>query len=163
MFDPDYFQLELYNAPYNTEDAAMKSRTMISTIVPPGFEYGYSVAITGEQGDFFRIRFIGEEEHPVCSNCNDSSYFVRKGTLGTWAYNYSNARQEYVPVPLYKEPRATAKRAATIEGGTVVILDIADGWLFVETTGKAKKRRGWLSPQMQCGDPAGTFSCVNNK
>ena len=106
MFNPTYFQLEIYKTP--TEFTNIPYNSGSSWIIPPNFEVGYSVIITGKQGDFFRIKF-DEEEHPLCYQCNDSSYYVKKGTLGTWVYNYNDSIDDFVSVPLYEKPCVNSK------------------------------------------------------
>ncbi|MDR0790656.1 MAG: hypothetical protein LBO06_07655 [Bacteroidales bacterium] len=146
MFNSDFFQLEIYNTPYMPAN---------STIIPPNFEVGYSVIITGKQDDFFRIKF-NEEENPVYSQCEDCDYYVKKGTLGTWIYNINDTNGEYEAIPIYKEPNTNSKVVANLkkENSVVIILDVQGEWMFVETI-TGKRKRGWLNPKMQCGDPYG--------
>jgi hypothetical protein len=154
MFNPNFFQLEIYNKP--TEITIPYERAN-SCIIPPSFEVGHSVIITGKQGDFFRIKFNEEEENPVNSQCKGCTYYVKKGTLGTWVYNYNYGTDEFEPVPLYKEPCKNSKITTMLKGkdSVVIILDIQGDWMFVETFTKGKKKSGWLDPKMQCGNPYG--------
>ena len=154
MFNPVFFQLEVYKRPI--ESTVLPYNSGSSWIVPPNFEVGYSVIITGKQDDFFRIKF-NEVEHPLCYQCNDSSYYVRRGTLGTWVYNYNDSIDDFDSVPLYEEPSLNSKIITQLKGkdSVVIILDIEGSWMFVETIAKGKKKRGWLDPKMQCGNPYG--------
>ena len=154
MFNPDFFQLEIYTTP--TESINLPYNPGSLWIIPPNFEVGYSVIITGKQGDFFRIKF-NEEKHPLCYQCNDSSYYVKKGTLGTWIYNYNDSIGDYDVVPLYEEPCVSSKIITKVkkENSVMVILDIEENWMLVETIAKGKKKRGWLNPKMQYGNPYG--------
>lgn len=153
MFNPNFFQLEVYNMP---TDSTIPHQPANSYIIPSSFEVGYSVIITGEQGDFFRIKF-NDEEHPLCYQCNDSSYYVKKGTLGTWIYNYNDSIDDYDLVPLYENPCLDSKIITKVkkENSVVIILDIKESWMLVETIAKGKKKKGWLDPKMQCGNPYG--------
>lgn len=153
MFNPKFFQLEIYYIP---TDSTIPYARANPSIIPPNFEVGYSVIITGKQGDFFRIKF-NEEKHPLCYQCNDSTYYVKKGTLGTWIYNYNDSIDDYDSVPLYEEPSVGSKIITKVkkENSVVIILDINGSWIFVETIAKGKKKRGWLDPKMQCGNPYG--------
>ncbi|WP_280764615.1 hypothetical protein [Parabacteroides sp. PFB2-10] len=136
----------------------MRADEIISSILPPDFETGYSVIITGKQGDYFRIKF-NEEENPVDSQCEDCDYYVKKGTLGTWVKNYNDATDEYMDVPLYEKPTTNAKIIVQLkqEDSVVIVLDVDGKWMFVETiSSKKEKKRGWLDPKMQFGNPYGT-------
>ena len=151
-FNFNFFQLEIYNRP---TDSIIPYQRANHYIIPPNYEAGYSVIITGKQGDFFRIKF-NEDEHPICYKCNDSSYYVKKGTLGTWIYNYNDSIDDYDFVPLYEKPCADSKIINKVkkENSVVIILDIEGSWMLVETI-KGKKQKGWLDPRMQCGNPYG--------
>ncbi|HNY62253.1 MAG TPA: hypothetical protein PLH70_05005 [Bacteroidales bacterium] len=139
MFNPKFFHLEV-----NTTANEPHNRTY--WICPPDFEQGHAVIITGKQGDFFRIKFT-DEVNPVCGEfCEDSSFFVKKGTLGTWVYNYDYDTRIYNVVPLYKKPHADSKIVAKLtDEGAVVILDCEGSWIYVETITKGRKKRGWLN------------------
>jgi len=153
MFNPQYFQLEVYSIPTDSVIPYHKSNAFI---IPPSFEAGYSVAITGKQGDFFRIKF-NDEVHPLCHQCNDSIYYVKKGMLGTWIFNYDNRKDDYESVPLYEEPSEDSMIIARVDQSinVVVIWDIKGSWMLVETIAKGRKKKGWLDPKMQYGDPYG--------
>lgn len=154
MFNPSYFQLEIYRAPNEATNLPYNRGSL--WIVPPNFEAGYSVIVTGKQGSFFRIKF-NEEEHPVCYQCNDSIYYVKKGTLGTWIYNNNKKIDNNDILPLYENPNTNSRIVAKVkqDHGVVVIIDIDGDWMLVETISKRKKKRGWLDPKMQRGNPYG--------
>ena len=157
MFNPDYFQLKIYNMP--TESNIPYGRAN-SYIIPPNYEAGYPVTITGTQGDFFSIKF-GEDfgySHPICYNCADTTYYVKKGTLGTWVDNFDG--ENYLDVPLYEKSDTSSKVITKLKSEddvVVLILDISENWMYVETFSDKEKRRGWLDPKMQFGDPHGAF------
>ncbi len=148
MFNRDFFQLELF-------DSINPVQKTNCYIIPPSFETGHSVVIIGKQGYFFKIKF-NEEKHPVCHECKDNAYFVKKGDLGTWIYNFNDSTNKYDSIPLYEKPSLNSKIITKVEpsNSVAVILDIIWDWMLVETIGK-KKEKGWLCPQNQCGDPYG--------
>jgi len=155
MFNPNYFQLEIFNMP---TDLSIPYTPANSYIVPLNFEIGHAVIIIGEQSDFFKIKFNDKfGDNPINSQCIDCSYFVKKGTLGTWVFNFDNSTQEYVPVPFYQKPCENSKMITRLkkDDSVVVILDIQENWMYVETITQGKKKRGWLDPKMQCGNPYG--------
>jgi hypothetical protein len=155
MFNPNFFQLKIY---YFPTDSIIPYTEANSNIIPPNFEVGYSVIIIGKQRDFFKIIF-NEETHPLCYQCNDSTYYVKKGTLGTWIYNYNDSIDDYAPVPLYEKPSLDSKIITRVkkENSVAIVLDIDGNWMFIETIAKGKKKRGWLDPKMQCGNPYGLY------
>ncbi len=148
MFNRNFFQLEIF-------DSITPTLKTNCNITPPSFETGHSVVIVGKQGDYFRIKFI-EEEHPVCYECGDSAYYVKKRDLGTWIYNFNDSSSKYDSIPLYEKPSLNSKIITNVEpsNSVAVILDIIGDWMLVETIGK-KKEKGWLCPQNQCGNPNG--------
>ena len=155
MFNPNFFQLQIYNKPSEVSVPYERGNLWI---IPPSFEAGYSVIITGKQNDFFRIKFNEEENlNPIYYDFTDSNYYVKKGALGTWIYNYNSDTKIFESVPLYKEPCRNSKIITQIkkEDCIVIILDTEENWVFVETITKGKKKRGWLDPKMQCGSAYG--------
>jgi len=148
MFNPKYFQLEVYKKTTDPDHPDV-------WIIPPCFEYGHAVSIIGKQGDFFRIKFIDEEYHPICYNCSDTIYYVKKGTLGSWVFRFNFDTYDFDDeVPLYNKPHENSKTVAKLKTGEwVVILDCEGKWMYVESITKGKKKRGWLNPTMQCGNP----------
>ena len=55
-----------------------------------------------------------------------------------------------------KKPHEDSKTVAKLKTGEwVVILDCEEKWMYVESITKGKKKRGWLNPTMQCGNPVG--------
>jgi len=154
MFNPEFFQLEVYNAPNKLSNHPYNPGN--TWIIPSNFEVGHSVIITGIHGDFFRIKFK-EDEHPICYNCQDSVYYVKKGTLGTWIYNYNKNIEDFDLIPLYEKPDKDSKIITKIkkENSVAIILDIKENWMLIETISKKRKKRGWLDPSMQCGNPYG--------
>ncbi len=148
MFNRDFFQLELF-------DSISPAKKTNCHIIPPSFETGYSIIIIGKQGDFFKIKF-NEEKHPVCYECKDNIYYVKKGNLGTWIYNFNDSVSEFDSIPLYEKPSLTSNIITKVEpsNSVAVILDIILDWMLVETIGK-RQVKGWLCPQNQCGDPYG--------
>jgi hypothetical protein len=143
--------LEIYKEPTDT--------SLSSWIIPPNFEVGYSVVIKGKEKDFFEINF-DEIENPVNSQCKNCTYYVKKGTLGTWVLNSNDSTREYDPVPLYKESSIHSKIVARLKPKkdvVVLILDIDGEWMYVKTMSKGRKKYGWLNPKMQFGDPRGAY------
>jgi hypothetical protein len=158
MFNPNYFQLEIYRKP--TESKIQNVRTYPSLIIPPSYEVGYSVIITGTHGDFFSIKFNEDLgfDHPICYNCADTTYYVKKGTLGTWVQNFDG--KNFLDVPLYEKPNTGAKVITKLKSEddvVVLIMDISGNWMYVETFSDKEKKRGWLDPKMQFGDPYGAL------
>ena len=97
-----------------------------------------------QQSDFFKIKFNDKfGDNPINSQCIDCSYFVKKGTLGTWVFNFDNRTQEYVPVPFYQKPCENSKMITRLkkDDSVVVILDIQENWMYVETITQGKKKR----------------------
>jgi hypothetical protein len=155
-FNSEYLWLEIYKTP---TDSHIPYQRANPSIVPLDFDAGYSVVITGKQGDFFRIRF-NEKVDTVNSQCKDCYYYVKKGTLGTWVFNGFDSTGEYKSIPLYNDTSSNSKVITILkpEDSIVIILDIRDNWMFVETISKKKKKRGLLDPKMQYGDPLGLMN-----
>lgn len=76
--------------------------------------------------------------------------FVRKGTLAVNTRNYNNKC-----FPLYEAPDAMSRLVFQSHvQQTVIVYGICDGWLFVEAQDEYQQLvRGWLPPNMQCGNP----------
>ena len=76
--------------------------------------------------------------------------FVRKGTLAVNTRNYNNEC-----FPLYEAPDAMSRLVFQSHvQQTVIVYGICDGWLFVEAQDEYQQLvRGWLPPNMQCGNP----------
>lgn len=145
-FNFDFIYLDLYDS---------LTHFVQETVIPPNFDVGHPVMIIGKQGDFFKI--IIEEGAPPYyeQQVVGKEFFVKKGTLGTIIYNYNDSIDP-VPVPLYEKPSSNSAIIQIEEiNGVAIILDIQGDWMFIETIGKGKKKRGWLDPKMQCGNPYG--------
>ena len=76
--------------------------------------------------------------------------FVRKGTLAVNTRNYNNEC-----FPLYEAPDVMSRLVFQSHvQQTVIVYGICDGWLFVEAKNEfLRPVRGWLPPDMQCGNP----------
>ena len=76
--------------------------------------------------------------------------YVRKGTLAVNTRNYNNEC-----FPLYEAPDVMSRPVFQSHvQQTVIVYGICDGWLFVEAQDEYQQPvRGWLPPNMQCGNP----------
>lgn len=76
--------------------------------------------------------------------------FVRKGTLAVNTRNYNNEC-----FPLYEAPDVMSRLVFQSHvQQAVIVYGICDGWLFVEAKDEfLRPVRGWLPPDMQCGNP----------
>ena len=77
-------------------------------------------------------------------------FFVEKGALAVNTRNYDND-----PFVLYEYPDRKASVIVQIRAQqTVRIFGMKNGWLFVEArTDCGSCIRGWLPPELQCGNP----------
>jgi hypothetical protein len=147
-FNFDFIYLTLYDTSTNFT---------LGSAIPPNFDVGHSVIITGKQGDFFRIKFQEGVQGDYEQYLVGKEFCVEIGTLGTWIYNYNDSIDKYDSVPLYEEPSLNSKIITRVEeeNSVAIVLDINGSWMFVETIAKGNKKRGWLDPKMQCGNPYG--------
>lgn len=156
-FNSEFLLFEIYKSPNDSTFPYMKADANILSILPPNYDSGYGVIITGKDDDFFRIEF--KDIDPICPECTIHLYYVKKGTLGTWIANINDSTGEYNPVPLYEDPATDSKIITKLkpEDSVLLILDVNEKWMLVETISKGKKKRGWLDPKMQFGNPYGAF------
>jgi hypothetical protein len=150
-FNSNFLWLDLYDTLYTP---------VSSGAMPANFDVGHAVTITAKQDDFFRIKFFAIAPNDNDQHLDGKEFWVKKGTLGTWVANLNDSTGEYDPVPLYKDPSETSEinvKLDSVEETVVLILDICKNWMYVETISKERKKRGWLNPKMQFGNPYGSF------
>lgn len=104
-------------------------------------EAGHILQITDIDNLFFKVSFEDLELKDV---------WVKKGTLGLVTRNYDN--QE---LNLYDSPNLDSSVSAILKGEQIVrVLDVCNKWAYVETIDEDDgAKRGWLQPDMQCGNP----------
>ena len=75
--------------------------------------------------------------------------------MGSWVFRFNFDTYDFDDeVPLYNKPMKIQKQSHKLKTGEwVVILDCEGKWMYVESITKGKKKRGWLNPTMQCGNP----------
>ena len=146
----DYIYLPLYSEP--TDSLPTYS------VIPANFDVGHRITIIGKQGDFFKIIIEEGTPHDFEQQLVGKELFVKKGSLATWLIRYNGNTHDYISVPLYAEPSLNSKIIEQVapENSIARILDIKDGWMYVEPIIKgAEKQRGWLDPKSQLGNPYG--------
>lgn len=77
-------------------------------------------------------------------------FFVKKGSLAVNTRNYDNDS-----FFLYEAPDMASRCVfqSTVQQ-TVIVYGVCNGWLWVEAKDQDRKSiRGWLPPNMQCGNP----------
>ena len=98
---------------------------------------GYIVHIVADCGDTFRLDSDGMD------------LFIKKGEVAINTRNYDGAS-----LLLYEDPDRQAP--ATCFGNkekTVCVYGVFDGWVYVEIQNLGSTHRGWLPPEMICGNP----------
>lgn len=114
----------------------------------PAEETGHIVNIVDAKDSFFKIEFSFPEE----TNLKINHGWVKKGTLGLVTRNYDGKK-----VNLYSESDQSSPVSFSFDDVQVVqLLDVCNGWAYVETFDNNKSNKGWLEPEMQCGNPMTT-------
>lgn len=127
--DKEYF-LDIYDTP----------KGKLIRKIPPDEEAGYIVYILDVKDDFFNVDF---EELDI------KNVWIRKGTLGIVTRNYDSEK-----LNLYKNPKLESKVSYVLENEQIVkVLNVCNDWAYVETISDNKVQKGWLQPDMQCGNP----------
>ncbi|MEM9001141.1 MAG: hypothetical protein AAGB24_12830 [Bacteroidota bacterium] len=135
--DEDYL-LQIYDKP---------NGNVIGNL-PPAEETGHIINIIDSEGMFFRIEFSFPEE----TSLKNKYGWVKKGTLGLVTRNYDGQA-----VKLYSQPSLNSSVSHTFEEVQIVkILEVCNDWAYVETFEDQKSSKGWLKPEMQCGNPLTT-------
>lgn len=109
--------------------------------IGPDEEAGWIVNIIGKQDNYFLINI---------KDLSLDSIFVLKGTISLNTRNYDGQQIE-----LYKLSDKHSEIVAYLNGEqTVKILDVCKEWAYVEgKRANGKNVKGWLEPDMQCGNP----------
>ena len=152
-FNSNYLIQELYYAP---TDSTVPYAQAPPGIIPANFDVGNAVIISAKQGDFFRINLSTIAPCDNNQEFDGKEFWIKKGTLGTWMYNYNDNLDDFDSVPLYEKPSLNSKIITQVEkeNGVAIVLDIIGSWMLIETI-KGEKKKGWLDPRMQCGNPYG--------
>lgn len=118
----------------NTKGALLKE-------IDPDEEAGWIVQVIGVEGEYFKINI---------ADLNLNEVWVLKQSLSLNTRNYDGQ-----DIPLYKSPNKHSAEVATlIKEQTVIILDACRDWVYVKGKGRnGKEVKGWLEPDMQCGNP----------
>lgn len=108
-------------------------------IYPDPYEnnVGVIMEISGQWGDVFRV-------------CMGTGFWVPIGKVGVITRNYDGAL-----LCLYAKPSRNAPVVLRTHSVQIVpAYGLKDGWLYVEAVDdNGIKARGWLAPDMQCGNP----------
>lgn len=124
-------KLDIYNRPEDNN---------ILKAINSDEEAGYILQITGVENDFFKVSF---------EDLDFKNVWVRKGTLGLVTRNYDNKN-----LNLYDKPNLDSSISSVLEKEQIVrVLNVCNKWAYVETINEGKTKRGWLQPDMQCGNP----------
>ncbi len=109
--------------------------------IGPDEEAGYIVQIVGVRKDHFKIHIVDLEMENL---------WVEKGTISLNTRNYDIEK-----IPLYREADKSSDTVGHIViEQTVKILDVCEEWAYIEGKGKnGEIIKGWLEPDMQCGNP----------
>lgn len=133
--EDDAYLLNVYNKPEGE----------IIAKLPPAEEAGHIVNIVDIEKGFFKIEFEFIKE----TNLKSKYAWVKKGTLGLVTRNYDNKE-----LNLYDKPNIDSSVASVLKGEQIVkVLDVCNKWAYVETISQGDTKRGWLQPDMQCGNP----------
>lgn len=127
--DKAYF-LDIYDAPNGK----------IVRRIPPDEEAGHIVYISGVKDNFFEVDF---------EELNIKNVWIKKGMLGLITRNYDGRK-----LNLYKSPKLDSKVSSVLENEHIVkVMNVCNDWAYVETINDGKTKKGWLQPDMQCGNP----------
>lgn len=144
-YDFEYFHHYYFDSLIDTIDFH-KSKPLM----PPNLDVGHDVSILAKQGSYFKVKLLSGAPNDYCQDLVGNEFWIKKGELGTWIYNFNDS------IPLYEKPSLNSKIITKVEpsNSVAVILDIVGDWMLVETIGK-QKEKGWLCPKNQCGNPYG--------
>jgi len=124
-------KLDIYNEPFNGK---------LLKKIDPDEEAGYILQIIGVEKDFFKVSF---------EDLDLKNVWVKKGALGLVTRNYDNQK-----LNLYGKPNLDSSVSSVLEKEQIVrVLDACNKWAYVETINDGEIKRGWLQPDMQCGNP----------
>jgi len=139
----DYIEVGAFTHYYSNEKLDIYNEPVSGKVlkkIDPDEEAGYIVHIIGVENDFFKVSFEDLELKNV---------WVKKGTLGLVTRNYDNQK-----LNLYDKPSIDSSTSSVLEKEQIVrVLDACNKWAYVETISEGDVKRGWLQPDMQCGNP----------
>lgn len=127
-------------------DAQMKRLTLYKNVngdvlkeIMPDEETGWMSQIIKSDGDYLQIKI---------QDLNLKGW-VKKGSLYLNTRNYDG--QDIV---LYKRANKSSEINGLLKGEQMVkVIDGCGKWALVEGAGKNGKIKGWIEPNMQCGNP----------
>ena len=133
--DDDSYLLDIYD----------NANGKVIARLPPAEEAGHIVKIIDIDGDFLKVEFEFIKE----TNLKSKYGWVKKGTLGLVTRNYDNQK-----LNLYDKPSLDSSTSSVLEKEQIVrVLYACNKWAYVETISEGDVKRGWLQPDMQCGNP----------
>jgi hypothetical protein len=104
-------------------------------------EAGWIVEIVSSKDDYFNINI---------KDLDLDNVWVIKSSLSLNTRNYDGQS-----IMLYQGPTKKSSKAGVLDKEqTVMILDACKDWVYVKgENNNGKEVRGWLEPDMQCGNP----------
>lgn len=109
--------------------------------IDPDEEAGWIVEIVGVDGDYFKVNI---------DDLDLNNVWVLKKSLSLNTRNYDGQS-----IILYQDPTKKSGKVGLLDKEqTVMILDACKDWVYIKGESiNGKEVRGWLEPDMQCGNP----------
>lgn len=114
---------------------------ILKEVISPDEEAGWILKIKEVNGNYFKVDII---------DLNLINVWVLKGNIGINTRNYDKQF-----IPLYDKPSKDSKIINYLKTEqTVIIINVFKKWALIESKEiEGKIITGWLSPEMQCGNP----------